>query len=319
MENSTNTSVIPLCPGQKESCYSLLWMVLCSLIDIPCLALNIIHFAVLMRVKSLRRNRPLLSVLVSLTVVDGWGALSPLVRTRCGVIYMLRRSSIFTAALLSTLFDFPFGMKYMVALLAAIERYISICMPYRRASLEKHFVKALCAAWISCAVFALTQYLQNREHICFTNEMGPTLFHTMSVSPIIITLSTFLVTCILAALVLAELHRMSVRTTAHRASCDAADKQITVVSKYIVTVTISIAICTLPNVIWMVVYHISPNSESVVHGFFGIGSTVITRFLNVIGIVGTVAFLVMPEYRRELRTMLCFHCIKRNEGVRENA
>ena len=69
----------------------------------------------------------------------------------------------------------------------------------------------------------------------------------------------------------------------------------------------------------MLVYHVSPNSESVIHGFFGIGNTVITRLLNVVGIVGTVVFMVMPEYRREIRTMLCFYCMKRNEGEQENA
>ena len=319
MENSTNTSVIPLCPGQKESCYSLLWMVLCSLIDIPCLILNIVHFAVLMRLKSLRRNRPLLSVFISLTVADGWGALASVVRTKCGFIYMLRRSSSTTAALLSALFDFPFGMKFMLVLLAAIERYISICKPYRRASLEKHFVGGLCGSWIIFAVHVLVEYIPNREHICFTTEMGPTLLHKTSVVPVIFTMSAILITSILAALVLAELHRMSVRTSALGVSSDAADKQITAVTKYIVTITISMAICLLPTVIWLVVYHASPNSESVIHGFFGIGNTVITRLLNVIGIVGTIAFMVMPEYKRELRAMLCIYCIKKNEGGQENA
>ena len=185
--------------------------------------------------------------------------------------------------------------------------------------LEKHLVKGMCAARISCAVFGLRQYLQNREHICFTNEMGPTLFHTMSVGSIIFTLSTFLVTCILAALVLAELHRMSVRTTALGASSDAADKQITAVTKYIVTVTISMAICLLPSAIWMLVYHASANSESVIRVFFGIGITVSTRLQNVIGIVDSVVFSVMPEYRRELGTMLCFYSIKRYEGGQGNA
>ena len=184
MENSTNTSVIPLCPGQKESCYSLLWMVIFSLIDIPCLILNIVHFAVLMRVKSLRKNKPLLSVLVSLTVADGWAALSSIVRTKCGVIYMLRRSSTTTATLLSILFHYPFVIKLNLVLLAAIERYISICKPYRRDSLEKHFVRGLCGTWIMFAVVVLGEYVPNREHICFTQEMGPTVIHTGSVSPI---------------------------------------------------------------------------------------------------------------------------------------
>ena len=169
------------------------------------------------------------------------------------------------------------------------------------------------------AVMALVQVLPSRDLICFTKEMGPTLIHTANVVPIIFTMSMFLVTSILAALVLAELHRMSVRTTALGARSDTADKQITAVTKYIVTVTISMAICLLPTVIWMVVYHVSPNSESVIHGFFGIGNTVITRLLNVVGIVGTVVFMVMPEYRREIRTMLCFYCMKRNEGEQENA
>ena len=319
MENSTNTSVIPLCPGQKESCYSLLWMVICSLIDIPCLILNIVHFAVLMRVKSLRKNKPLLSVLVSLTVADGWAALSSIVRTKCGVIYMLRRSSTTTATLLSILFHYPFVIKLNLVLLAAIERYISICKPYRRDSLEKHFVRGLCGTWIILAVVVLGEYIPNREHICFTQEMGPTLLHTSSVAPIIFTMSFFLVTNTLSALVLAELHRMSVRTTALGVSSEAADKPLTVVTKYIVTVLISMAICLLPSAIWMLVYHASANSESVIRVFFGIGITVSTRLQNVIGIVDSVVFIVMPEYRRELGTMLCFYSIKRYEGGQGNA
>ena len=71
--------------------------------------------------------------------------------------------------------------------------------------------------------------------------------------------------------------------------------------------------CALP------IYHASPNSESVLHGFLGIEMTVNTRLLNVIGIVDTVVFMGMPEYRRELGTMLCFFSIKRIEGGQGNA
>ena len=210
----------------------------------------------------------MLSVLVSLTVADGWAALSSIVRTKCGVIYMLRRSSTTTATLLSILFDYPFVIKIKLVLLAAIERYISICKPYRRDSLEKHFVRGLCGTWIMFAVVVLGEYVPNREHICFTQEMGPTVIHTGSVAPIIFTMSFFLATITLAALVLAELHRMSVRTTALGASSEAADKQITAVTKYIVIVAISMAISLLPVAILMLVYYSSSNSESVIRVFF---------------------------------------------------
>ena len=108
---------------------------------------------------------------------------------------------------------------------------------------------------------------------------------------------------------------MSVRTAALGATSYTSDKLITTVSKYIITITFSMAICILPTIIWIILYHLSPYSEPVIHGFFGIGNTVVTRLLNAIGIVGTVVFLVLPEYRQELRAMLCFRCFKNHVGA----
>ena len=296
---------VSLCTNNSEICDSLPWQIVHGILDIPCFLLNLLHLALILRMKSLRTNPCLRALYIHMALAGMLNGLVAFLRGNCFLMRNVSRQSSIVVMTVGMIFDWPGADKYYIVCCGSYERFISICKPmYKPTNIFlNNFNKSLTTLWfILFSLMMLFGVIWN-DKSCLMGNSGPTLLFGLS-NPFTLIAASFtwlpcVITTLFVSLVAAELRRMMRRSQPGQQRHH-QNRDMIVATRCLMIIMVTMVLCLVPVCLCITLWGYEPTRHLIA------GSTLSLFYLMFMshGIFDTVVFgWMMPAFRREGMTL----------------
>lgn len=292
-----------LCDGTTSPCGMLALEIAAIVINLFGTALNILHLVVLRKIAHMK-GTAYLNILLFMSITDIFSSLTYILRKLCPIRHYYYHNSLILSAVSSTVFDAPSFGRFYILVVATVDRYTAICLPF-------HYSKSLIttrtkACNIAVLVFGVC-VLAIRDvifydSICLDTIAGPsgvTLPGGAAIYSSVFAVVPISIILVLSGLIMRELYKMRSRSMSDQ------QKSINNAAKYILIVNLVFGVCLMPVCIWLI--YSSVSQDAVNHTLAWITAETFALY----GILNCFIYGWMSKtYQKTLAKMVCMRSRK---------
>lgn len=174
MSYSNMTGLTTLCKGTSTPCSAFGLEMTAIIIDSVSIVCNIVHLVVIRNISDMK-GTAFMRIIQIMSVVDISSSVSSILRWLCGLRKLFHHSSLLLSAVTSTLLNVPAMWRFYVLVVATINRYTAICLPYRyNSSITTTHTTACCLVLLVACIFALAaRNFIFFDELCLDRVAGP--------------------------------------------------------------------------------------------------------------------------------------------------